>query len=119
MTTLCFICYSSSLSTMSLANDPNFKSLFTPEVNKLTSIFDRHGHEIRLAGGPIRDLILGHAPKDLDFATTATPTEMKAMFEEEGVRMINALGEKHGTITARIDDKENFEVINSCQNSLT
>ena len=45
-----------------------------------------------------------------DFATTATPDQMKAMFEAEGVRTINALGEKHGTVTARINDRENFEV---------
>lgn len=49
-------------------------------------------------------------PTDLDFATTATPDEMKQMFNDEGVRMINLTGEKHGTITARINDKENFEI---------
>lgn len=49
-------------------------------------------------------------PSDLDFATTATPEQMKKMFDEEGVRMINLTGEKHGTITARINDKENFEI---------
>lgn len=53
--------------------------------------------------------MLGLKPKDLDFATTATPDEMKKMLEEEGVRMINESGEKHGTITARIDE-DNFEV---------
>lgn len=49
-------------------------------------------------------------PKDLDFATNATPDQMKSMFEKEGVRMINNKGEKHGTITPRINDKENYEV---------
>lgn len=49
-------------------------------------------------------------PKDLDFATTATPEQMKDMFTKENVRMINAKGEKHGTITPRINNKENFEV---------
>lgn len=49
-------------------------------------------------------------PADLDFATTATPTQMKAMFEAAGIRMLNTKGELHGTITARINDKENFEV---------
>lgn len=53
---------------------------------------------------------MGLKPKDLDFATTATPDEMKSMFELENIRMINAKGEKHGTITPRINDKENFEV---------
>lgn len=56
-----------------------------------------------------RDLLLGNSPKDLDFATTATPQEMKDMFTSENIRMINANGEKHGTITARIN-KESFEV---------
>ncbi len=36
--------------------------------------------------------------------------EMKAMFSSEGIRVINELGERHGTITARINDRENFEV---------
>lgn len=53
---------------------------------------------------------MGIKPKDLDFATTATPQQMKDMFVNENVRMINMKGEKHGTITPRINDKENFEV---------
>lgn len=57
-----------------------------------------------------RDLLLGQQAKDLDFATTATPQQMKYMFTAEKVRMINMTGEKHGTITPRINDKENFEV---------
>jgi tRNA nucleotidyltransferase (CCA-adding enzyme) len=35
---------------------------------------------------------------------------MKQMFQEENIRLINMNGEKHGTITPRINDKENFEV---------
>lgn len=58
----------------------------------------------------ISDLLLDQIPKDVDFATTATPDQMKDMFNAESIRMINAKGEKHGTITARINDKENFEV---------
>ena len=65
---------------------------------------------MRFAGGPVRDILSGKEPKDLDFASTATPTEMKEFFEKEGIRVINALGEKHGTITARINEKENYEV---------
>ncbi len=57
-----------------------------------------------------RDLLMGKQPKDLDFATVATPDEMKEMFNNEGIRMINPRGEAHGTITARINDKQNYEV---------
>lgn len=49
-------------------------------------------------------------PTDIDFATTATPKQMIEMFTKENIRMINANGERHGTITPRINDEENFEV---------
>lgn len=50
----------------------------------------------------MRDLLSGVKPQDVDFATTATPSQMKGMFQAAGVRMINNKGEKHGTITARV-----------------
>lgn len=86
-----------------------FKSIFTEELNDLVKIFNTYNHEIRIAGGAVRDILMDKKPTDLDFATTATPIEMKEMFEKEQVRMINMNGEKHGTITARINNKENFE----------
>ncbi|CAG7834162.1 unnamed protein product [Allacma fusca] len=87
-----------------------FKELVTPELEALHKLFQKYGYEIRMAGGVVRDLLAGKKSVDVDFATTATPDEMKEMFEREGVRMINTKGERHGTITARINDKENFEV---------
>lgn len=93
---------------MKLDNDL-FKSIFTPELEDLVNLFRKHNHEIRIAGGAVRDLLMNKKPADLDFATTATPSQMKSMFETENIRMINMNGEKHGTITSRINDKENFE----------
>ncbi|KAF7268053.1 hypothetical protein GWI33_018795 [Rhynchophorus ferrugineus] len=89
---------------------PEFKSIFTEELKLIANLFNKYDYEIRVAGGAVRDLLMNLEPKDLDFATTATPTEMKKIFEAENIRMINVNGEKHGTITARINDKENFEV---------
>lgn len=86
-----------------------FHSLFTDELKFLHNLFRKHQHEIRIAGGAVRDLLMGKRPTDLDFATTATPIQMKQMFESENIRMINMNGEKHGTITPRINDKENYE----------
>ena len=75
-----------------------------------------------MAGGAVRDLLMGVPPADVDFATNATPTEMKELFTREQVRMFNKRGEEHGflnnlnlyfilgTITCRINDKENFEI---------
>lgn len=89
---------------------PEYHALFTPALKKLVSLFEKYNYELRIAGGAVRDLLLGKQSHDIDFATTATPEEMKELFEKEGIRMINAKGEAHGTITCRIDDQENFEV---------
>ncbi|XP_016987747.1 CCA tRNA nucleotidyltransferase 1, mitochondrial [Drosophila rhopaloa] len=89
---------------------PEFQSIFTPELKELEAMFKKYDYELRIAGGAVRDILMSIPPKDIDLATTATPDQMKAMFEKEEVRMINANGEKHGTITPRINDKENFEV---------
>lgn len=89
---------------------PEYRSILTPSLLKLAELFRSHQHEIRIAGGAVRDLLMGIRPHDVDFATTATPDQVKSMLNQANIRMINANGEKHGTITARIDDQENFEV---------
>ncbi|XP_013988678.1 CCA tRNA nucleotidyltransferase 1, mitochondrial isoform X1 [Salmo salar] len=97
-----------SLFTMQLKTT-EFKSLFSDGLNGIAEIFEKHKFELRIAGGAVRDLLSGKRPEDVDFATTATPEEMKSMFQKAGIRMINNKGEKHGTITARLHN-ENFEV---------
>nr|KAF6476700.1 tRNA nucleotidyl transferase 1 [Rousettus aegyptiacus] len=97
-----------SLFTMKLQS-AEFQSLFTEGLKSLTELFVRENHELRIAGGAVRDLLSGVTPQDVDFATTATPSQMKSMFQAAGVRMINNKGEKHGTITARLHE-ENFEI---------
>lgn len=89
---------------------PAFKAILTPEVKFLQEVFKRHNYELRVAGGAVRDLLSGIIPEDLDFATTATPQQMRQMFEEEQLRMFNENGEKHGTVSTRINDKANFEI---------
>ncbi|XP_053157598.1 CCA tRNA nucleotidyltransferase 1, mitochondrial isoform X2 [Hemicordylus capensis] len=86
-----------------------FHSLFTPGLKRVAELFDQAKYELRIAGGAVRDLLNGMTPQDIDFATTATPTQMKEMFQAAGVRMINNRGEKHGTITARLHE-QNFEI---------
>jgi tRNA nucleotidyltransferase (CCA-adding enzyme) len=89
---------------------PAYRALLTPSLLKLAQLFKANQYELRVAGGAVRDILLGIIPHDVDFATTATPEQVKDMFIKEKIRMINSNGEKHGTITARIDDLENFEI---------
>lgn len=57
-------------------NSPEFHSLFTPGLEAVKRIFDKNSFELCIAGGAVRDLILGIRPNDVDFATTATPDQM-------------------------------------------
>lgn len=52
------------------------KIIATSEIQLLSSIFKTGGHDIRIAGGAVRDLLTGSIPHDIDFATTATPSQM-------------------------------------------
>jgi tRNA nucleotidyltransferase (CCA-adding enzyme) len=91
-------------------DSPVFWSIMTDELKYLINLFEKNSYEIKIAGGAVRDLLMGIKPHDIDFATTATPDQMKEMFQRENIRMINNNGEKHGTITVRLDDKENYEI---------
>lgn len=43
------------------------------------------GYEGYLVGGCVRDLLLGHHPKDFDVATNATPEQVKALFRSSRI----------------------------------
>src|SRR5215472_13223955 len=44
-----------------------------PAVAGIGRLFVRHGHELALVGGPVRDVFLGQRPGDLDLTTDAEP----------------------------------------------
>jgi tRNA nucleotidyltransferase (CCA-adding enzyme) len=87
----------------------------------LSALFDDAGFTFRMVGGAVRDLLLRHPPKDIDFATCATPEEMVSLMVEAGVYIVGVTDElkkgksltdirfadipgiQHGTVTAVID----------------
>ncbi|MEO8296202.1 MAG: polynucleotide adenylyltransferase PcnB [Burkholderiales bacterium] len=48
-------------------------------VKVVTTLQDA-GFEAYIVGGAVRDLLLGHRPKDFDVATNATPAQVKGLF---------------------------------------
>jgi len=52
-----------------------------PAAAEIGRLFARHGHELALVGGPVRDVFLGQRPGDLDLATDATPDQVLTMTE--------------------------------------
>ncbi|MDR2689155.1 MAG: polynucleotide adenylyltransferase PcnB [Azoarcus sp.] len=47
---------------------------------KVCAVLQEHGHAAYIVGGAVRDLLIGHTPKDHDVATSATPEEIRALF---------------------------------------
>ena len=61
------------------------------------------GYEAYLAGGCVRDLLLGRLPKDFDVATSATPDVVLRMFERT-----YAVGAHFGVVLVAHDDGGHF-----------
>lgn len=52
-----------------------------PEVADIGRLFAKHGYELALVGGPVRDVFRGERPSDLDLTTDATPGQVLAMVD--------------------------------------
>lgn len=55
------------------------------DAAKVVRRLTRAGHEAYLVGGCVRDLLVGHHPKDFDVATSARPEEVRAIFRNSRV----------------------------------
>lgn len=85
-----------------------FASIITPAATEIDRLFQAEGYQIRIVGGAVRDSLLGAKPKDVDFASDASPERMLDFLTRAGIRTIPT-GLQHGTITAVIDH-EAFEI---------
>jgi poly(A) polymerase len=63
------------------------------------------GHEALLAGGCVRDVVLGREPKDYDVATAARPEQVEALFPHTV-----AVGKAFGVIRVLDDDDRSVAV---------
>jgi tRNA nucleotidyltransferase (CCA-adding enzyme) len=63
------------------------------EVLEIARTLEAAGYEAWCVGGALRDALLGHPHSDFDFATSATPAQVTALF-----RRTAPVGEKYGTV---------------------
>ncbi|MDR2881458.1 MAG: polynucleotide adenylyltransferase PcnB, partial [Azoarcus sp.] len=52
---------------------------------KICATLQDRGFHAYVVGGAIRDLLIGHTPKDHDIATNATPEEVRALFRRSRI----------------------------------
>lgn len=74
------------------------------DVKNILEKFTRNGFDAYVAGGAVRDIIMGNTPHDYDIATSAKPLEIKQIFP----KTIDT-GIKHGTVTV-VENKIGYEV---------
>lgn len=65
---------------------------------RLTEVFRAAGEELYLVGGVVRDLLLGRARADLDFAGSASPETTKQLGRRAGADAMFDIGAAFGTI---------------------
>jgi tRNA nucleotidyltransferase/poly(A) polymerase len=91
--------------TTSIADAP---WLTEKRLQKLLAILSADGEEARIAGGAVRNALLGEPVKDIDIATTCLPDETERRASEAGFKPV-ATGKAHGTITVVVKGQP-FEV---------
>lgn len=84
----------------------NFKINIPSNANKLIHLLQHEGYSAYVVGGCVRDSLLNRNPNDWDICTSATPTEMMAVFKDF---QIIETGLQHGTITVVVDT-DTYEV---------
>ena len=74
------------------------------KVNHIINRLEAAGFEAYAVGGCVRDSVLDRKPDDWDITTSASPLQVKEVFE----RTIDT-GIQHGTVTVLLD-RDGFEV---------
>ncbi len=77
-------------------------------VMSILGPIESSGFQAYVAGGAVRDILLGKKPHDYDIATSAKPDDIIRIFRNEGIGFFdNAV--RHGTVTA-VTEQGNVEV---------
>ena len=71
-------------------------------ADELSRLFARHGHELALVGGPVRDVFLGRPHSDLDLTTDAPP-ERVLQITDGWADTVWPVGIAFGTVGLRKD----------------
>ena len=72
-------------------------------VTNILRLLGSSGHKAFVAGGAVRDIVLGNKPHDYDIATSAKPAETIEILRNAGICYFDNAA-KHGTVTAVTED---------------
>jgi poly(A) polymerase len=75
-------------------------------VTRLGETFAAAGAELYLVGGPVRDLLLGAPPTDLDFTTDRSTQQTAELGQAAGATAVFLIGEQFGTVGFAFPDAD-------------
>src|SRR5436190_10789992 len=75
-----------------------------PALQRVFGLIAEAGGEARVAGGAVRNALLGEPIGDIDIATTLGPQDVMAAFKAAGFSVLPT-GIEHGTVTVVVDHK--------------
>ena len=76
------------------------------DVRTLIGELESAGFTAYIVGGSVRDAVMGKTPNDYDICTSASPDEMKRVFQG---RNVIETGLQHGTLTV-VGDENHYEI---------
>lgn len=71
-------------------------------LKKLFGVMEKHGDEVRIAGGAVRNALWGLPVADIDAATTMLPDKVMSVCRQAGLTA-HPTGLEHGTVTVVVD----------------
>jgi poly(A) polymerase len=75
-----------------------------PSLQRVFALIAEAGGEARVAGGAVRNALLGEPIGDIDIATTLPPQKIMEIFKAAGLS-VHPTGIEHGTVTVVVDHK--------------
>ena len=79
------------------------KYAIPPYAKKILNVLNAAGYEAYIAGGAVRDLLLGRPPGDFDATTSALPEETAAVCKAHDIKTVDNLGQNFGCVVAVIE----------------
>ncbi len=86
----------------SAAQERIAKLLENKGLRNLLAILNQGGEEARIAGGAVRNALIGESISDVDIATTCLPNEVRKRAEAAGFKAVPT-GIAHGTLTVVVE----------------
>jgi len=80
-----------------MVNEEKLDLNLPEDILHLYRAFIKNGKKLYVVGGAVRDALLGKDPKDYDLATDATPDEVLAIAEKEGLKTLE-IGKQFGVV---------------------